>query len=214
MSALLDVADLAFVSQKARELDGISFTLERGKSLCVVGDSGSGKSLLLRLLCGLERPSEGRILHDGTDMARASEGAWRTLRRRMGVALDGAGLLSNLTLAENIVYPLLASGEDSHKRDTSLEFALAYFDLYPWRTAMPQDLSAGLTRRALLARATITDPPLLICDNLFAGLHDEARSDICGVLGRAVANRGLALLYTASSDADAALLGAAILRLA
>lgn len=214
MSAVLDVAGLAFVSPHARELDGVGFTLERGKSLCVVGDSGSGKSLLMRLLCGLERPSEGRILYDGIDMARASEGQWCALRRRMGVALDGAGLLSNLTLAENIVYPLLARGEEAQRRETSLEFALAYFDLYAWRTAMPQDLTAGLARRALLARATITDPTLLLCDNLFDGLHDGARSDIAGVLGRAVANRGLSLLYTASSDADAALLNAEILRLA
>jgi len=214
MSALLEVCDLAFVSARARELDGIGFTLERGKSLCVVGDSGSGKTLLLRLLCGLERSSEGHIRHDGTDMARATESQWRGLRRRMGVALDGAGLLSRLTLAENIVYPLLAAGVDDHKLDTSLEFALAYFDLYPWRAAMAQDLPAGVQRRALLARATITDPPLLLCDNLFVGLHDEARQDIRGVLGRAVANRGLALLYTASSEADAALLGADILRLA
>lgn len=213
MSALLQVQDLAFVSPRARELDGISFTLEKGKALCVVGDSGSGKSLLLRLLCGLERPSEGRILYDGTDMARASESAWRQQRRRMGVALDGAGLLSNFTLAENIVYPLLAEGADQHKLETSLEFALAYFDLYPWRAAMPQEFSTGLARRALLARATITDPPLLLCDNLFDGLHDEARSDISGVLGRAIANRGLALLYTTGSEADAALLKADILRL-
>jgi ABC-type transporter Mla maintaining outer membrane lipid asymmetry ATPase subunit MlaF len=214
MSAVLQVRDLAFVSDTARELDGIGFTLERGKSLCIVGGSGSGKSLLLRLLCGLERPSEGRILYDGTDMARASESQWRSLRRRMGVALDGAGLLSRLTLAENIVYPLLAAGADNHKLETSLEFALAYFDLYPWRTAMPGELSSGLQRRALLARATIIDPPLLICDNLFDGLHDEARSDVAGVLARSVANRGLALLYTAGSEADADLLKADVLRLA
>jgi D-methionine transport system ATP-binding protein len=213
MTALLEVRDLAFVSSRARELDGLSFTLERGKALCLVGDSGSGKSLVVRLLCGLERPSEGHILHDGVDMARAGESQWRQQRRRMGVALDGAGLLSNLTLAENIVYPLLAEGADRHRLETSLEFALAYFDLYPWRTAMPQEFSAGLARRALLARATITDPPLLLCDDLFDGLQGEGRSDISGVLARAVANRGLALLFTAGSEADAALLQADVLRL-
>ncbi len=213
MSAALEVHGLAFVSTRARELDGIGFSLARGSALCVVGDSGSGKSLLLRLLCGLERPSEGRIVHDGVDMARASERQWRAQRRHMGVALDSAGLISRFTLAENIVYPLLARGEGGERLATSLSFALAYFDLYPWRAAMPHELSTGLVRRALLARATVTDPPLLLCDNLFDGLHAEARQDVANVLARHVATRNLALLYTAVSEADAAPLGAAVLRL-
>jgi ABC-type transporter Mla maintaining outer membrane lipid asymmetry ATPase subunit MlaF len=213
MSALLEVKGLAFVSAWARELDGVSFRLERGTSLCVVGDSGCGKTLLLRLLCGLERPSEGHILYDGADMRHASESRWCELRRQMGVALDGAGLLSHLTLAENIVYPLLARGESGDRLQASLEFALAYFDLYPWRGASPRELPSGLLRRALLARATITDPPLLLCDNLFEGLDDEARGDIGRALGRYVTTRKLALLYTARTEADAALLRADILRL-
>ncbi|MBV9549413.1 MAG: ATP-binding cassette domain-containing protein [Alphaproteobacteria bacterium] len=213
MSALLEVADLAFVSAKARELDSISFTLERGQSLCLEGGSGSGKSLLLRLLCGLERPSEGRILYDGVDVRGYGEGAWRKLRRQMGVALDGAGLISHLTLSENIAYPLLARGEGDEALSAALEFSLAYFDLYPWRAAMPPELPSGLVRRALLARATITNPPLLLCDTPFEGLHDEARDDIARALSRYVTARGLSLIYTARSDAEAALVPSAIVRL-
>lgn len=213
MSALLEVSGLAFVSPWARELDEISFRLERGTNLCVVGDSGTGKTLLLRLLCGLERPSEGHILYSGVEMARASESRWCDRRRDMGVALDGAGLLSDLTLAENIVYPLLMRGEGQEKLQTRLEFALAFFDLYPWRADRPDELPAGLLRRALLARATVTDPPLLLCDNLFEGLHEEAREDIGYALIRYLAARKPALLYTARTEADAARLGAEILRL-
>jgi ABC-type transporter Mla maintaining outer membrane lipid asymmetry ATPase subunit MlaF len=213
MSVALEVQDLAFVSRHARELDGISFRLERGQSLCIVGDSGSGKTLLLRLLCGLEKASEGRILYDGVDVSHYGESDWRGLRGQMGVALAGAGLLTHLTLSENIAYPLLARGVSREKLETALEFALAYFDLYPWRMAMPQELSSGLARRALLARATITDPPLLLCDAPFEGLADEARSDIGGVLARYVTQRKLTLLYTASSDADAGLIPSDIMRL-
>ena len=131
----------------------------------------------------------------------------------MGVALESAGLLSQLTLAENIVYPLLARGERGEKLETCLQFALAYFDLYPWRAAVARELPSSLVLRALLARATITDPPLLICDNLFEGLHAEAREDIGGALARYVTARKLALVYTARGEADAAPLQADILRL-
>lgn len=213
MTEFLAAEDLALCMERKRRFRGISFRLRDGQCVALVGESGMGKSLLLRLFCGLDDQYEGRFLYRGEDARSLSERHWRAHRREMGILMEGVGLFSHLTLAENLAYPLLTGGEDRAALDARLGFALSRFDLQTWRDVHPQDLPSSAMRRALLARATIRDARLLICDNLFDGLDHRERGYLRATMGEGVRTKKQALIFTAHDEEDAKALGAQIVQL-
>jgi len=205
---MIEARGLALMRDGARVLDDISFTLERGQRMAIVGRSGCGKTLLLRLLAGLERASEGHLHIAGEAAENLPEREWHKLRRHIGLVLENGALLHDLTLAENLAFPLARlelSGSEIEKR---LEHCLINFDLDPWRNAQSNEISASLTKRALLARALITEPRLVMLDAPFEGLDPEARAELQADLKRLVAVQHVALLVTSNDTAGAESLGA------
>ena len=152
-------------------LDDISAVLPAGKISVILGASGGGKSTLLRHIIGLSRPMQGKILLGGKDIFALSNKDFRMVRRRMGVLFQDGALLGSLSLAENVGLPLTEHtklSEDVIREIVLHKLSLVGLAEFPDR--FPSELSGGMRKRAGLARAMVTDPPILLCDEPTSGL--------------------------------------------
>jgi phospholipid/cholesterol/gamma-HCH transport system ATP-binding protein len=152
-------------------LDDISVVLPGGRVSAVLGGSGGGKTTMLRHITGLARPLRGRILLGGNDLFSLPDKELRAARRRMGVLFQDGALLGQLTAAENTALPLTEHTKlpPATVREIVLH-KLALVGLADFADYYPSELSGGMKKRAGLARALVTDPPLLLCDEPTSGL--------------------------------------------
>ncbi len=152
--------------------DGVSFSVQRGEVVALIGGSGSGKSVLLREIIGLVRPTAGRIELLGTDVWRSEPYAMDELRAHFGVLFQDGALFSSLTVAENVAVPFVEHTALSRDLIAPLVgFKLALVGLPPDAAAkFPAQLSGGMRKRAALARALALDPEILFLDEPTAGL--------------------------------------------
>jgi phospholipid/cholesterol/gamma-HCH transport system ATP-binding protein len=150
--------------------DGVDVDIPRGKVTAIMGPSGTGKTTLLRLIGGQWRPGQGTVEFDGTNVHSLKRGALYQLRRRMGMLFQNGALLTDLTVFENVVFPLREQTRlpESMIRDLVL-MKLQAVGLRGARDLFPQQLSGGMTRRVALARAIALDPDLVMYDEPFAG---------------------------------------------
>jgi len=180
MTVLAALEHVGVVAEGRRVLDDVELSLSGGETVAVQGANGAGKTLLMRVLCGLAAPTEGRVRLFGEDLTRAPARRWAAARLRLGVAFQGGSLINELTVAENIAFPLLmAPGRPSPAAIAArLEHALVTAGLYRVASLLPWQLSSGQVRLAALARATVARPELLLLDDLFAGLDDVATAEM------------------------------------
>jgi putative ABC transport system ATP-binding protein len=144
-------------------LHRVDFTVQRAETLAIVGASGSGKSTLLGLLAGLDTPSEGKVVLDGTDIYALDEDGRAALRKeKLGFVFQSFQLLTHLTAVENVMLPLELRGE-SHVREKA-EAMLERVGLGSRLRHYPKTMSGGEQQRVALARAFVTEPPLLFAD--------------------------------------------------
>ena len=168
---LLVVEDVVAGYGDKRILDGVSFTLDPGEILVVLGGSGSGKSTLLRCIVGLLPPERGRVLIHGRDINAADAAERNDILQDVGMAFQNAALLNSMTVAENVALPIV-----EHRRvdeSTALMAArmrLAGVGLEGAGDKLPSELSGGMRKRAGLARALALEPSLLLFDEPSAGL--------------------------------------------
>ena len=150
---------------------GVSFTVEKGTIFAIMGGSGCGKSTLLRCLVGLLRPASGSVRYAGTDYWASDEAEQSRLRSGFGMLFQSAALLSSMTILENVCLPLdtLTSLEPPQRLARGRE-VLEWVGLSKFAEYYPADLSGGMKKRAGLARAIVTRPPLLFLDEPSAGL--------------------------------------------
>ena len=152
--------------------DGVSFDVERGTLVALIGGSGSGKSVLLREIIGLQRPSSGRIRLLGTDVWHASADELNATRRRFGMMFQDGALFSSLTVAENIAVPLTEHAQVPEDiLDALVSLRLSQAGLGPDAAPkMPSELSGGMRKRAAIARALALEPEVLFLDEPTSGL--------------------------------------------
>jgi phospholipid/cholesterol/gamma-HCH transport system ATP-binding protein len=160
------------VSYTGREiLHGISFDVQRGETLVILGGSGSGKSTLLRTLVGLEKPTSGEIWIRGENFASISEAERNETRKRIGMSFQGGALFGSMTVGENVALPLR---EHTKLEDPTIEIMvrlkLDQVGLSGFEHYMPSQLSGGMKKRAAVARALAMDPEILFFDEPSAGL--------------------------------------------
>ena len=148
-----------------RALDNVSLRVDDGEIFGIIGMSGAGKSTLLRCLSMLERPSSGKILLDGKDLASMRGAELREARRHMGVVFQGYNLLMQKTVFDNIAFPLrLEKGRSHAEIRARVEELLELVSLSDKSRAYPAQLSGGQKQRVAIARALATSPELLLCD--------------------------------------------------
>ncbi|MEK7674371.1 MAG: ATP-binding cassette domain-containing protein [Verrucomicrobiota bacterium] len=154
-----------------RVLDGVSFCIEPGESVVIIGRSGGGKSILLKLLIGLITPDEGEVRIAGQNIARMNERELLKVRRRFGMLFQSAALFDSLTVAENIAFVLrreraLAEHEIAERVAEALEMV----ELPGTQQKKPAELSGGMRKRVGLARAIIYRPEIVLYDEPTTGL--------------------------------------------
>ena len=183
MPVVVDVVGLRKSFDRAEVLRGLSFQLERGETLVVMGGSGSGKTVLLRHVAGLIRPAAGEVRVFGIAIERLSEEELLPIRRRMGYVFQGAALFDSLSVHENVAFPLhehtsLAEREIHERVVHVLSLVGLGEDVLP---LLPSELSGGMRKRVGIARALVIEPELMLFDEPTAGL-DPTNSKMVGEL--------------------------------
>jgi phospholipid/cholesterol/gamma-HCH transport system ATP-binding protein len=158
---------------------GLTLTIEKGESMCIVGASGSGKSVLLRMLIGLEQPDRGRCCFDGRDLGQLDERDVADVRRRISMLFQSGALFDSLSVAENVAYPLRLRRELAEDAiDRRVEEELTRVGLAETAEQMPAELSGGMKKRVALARAIVSEPEVLLLDEPTAGLDPPTTAKI------------------------------------
>ena len=152
-------------------LHGIDLNVRHGETVVILGGSGSGKSTLLRTLVGLEKPSSGEVLVNGTDLARATPRQMDSIRKKIGLSFQGGALIGSMTVGENIALPLLEHTDLAPSTvEVMVRIKLEQVGLSGFERFSPSQLSGGMRKRAAIARALAMDPEILFFDEPSAGL--------------------------------------------
>jgi len=169
--ALIELRDVSCGYGDRLILEHVNLRLERGKVLALIGTSGGGKTTVLRLLGRQIRPVAGQVLFDGQDLAVLNQEQLYAVRRRMGMLFQFGALFTDLSVFENVAFPLREHTRLSEAmiRDLVL-MKLNAVGLRGARDLMPSEVSGGMARRVALARAIALDPDLVLYDEPFAGL--------------------------------------------
>ena len=172
MSTLIHYSNLYKAFGKKKIFEGLELKVEKGETLTIIGGSGTGKSVLLKLLIGLLYPDSGDILFDGTDVSSLPEKPLREVRKRVAMVFQGAALFDSLTVGENIAYPLHENLPDLSADEVRARVArkLELVNLPGIEAMKPSDLSGGMRKRVGLARAIATDPEVILWDEPTTGL--------------------------------------------
>jgi phospholipid/cholesterol/gamma-HCH transport system ATP-binding protein len=174
---MIEVRDLRKNFGAHRILDGVSFCIEKGESIVIIGRSGGGKSVLLKHLVALLKPDSGQVLIDGENIVPMNERELLRVRRKFGMLFQGAALFDSMTVAENIAFAFrgertLAAGEIQRRVAEVLEMV----ELPGIQNKRPSELSGGMRKRVGLARAIIYQPEIVLYDEPTTGL-DPVVSD-------------------------------------
>lgn len=149
----------------------VNFNLYAQEVVSLIGGSGSGKSVFLRALIGLEKADAGQILFKGRDVTHLSENEWHSVRQKIAYAFQGGALFDSLTVEENLLYPLNAHTKLSRpEKQKKVDAILDLLGLPTSHKLLPSDLSGGMQKRAGLARALILEPEVILYDEPTAGL--------------------------------------------
>jgi putative ABC transport system ATP-binding protein len=186
-------------------LENLSFALERGEYVAVLGESGVGKSTLLNLVAGLERPDSGGIELAGQSLATLEDDALSRLRRRaVGFVFQAFHVLPYLSVAENVALPLELLDAPAAERDARVAELLRRCGLAGFGARSPQTLSGGELQRVAIARALVHRPELVLADEPTGNLDPTTAGEVLALLRREIkAHDGAGILVTHSAAAAA-----------
>jgi putative ABC transport system ATP-binding protein len=204
---VLSVRNLSksFSSPRARTvLRDVVFDLDAGEYIAVMGESGIGKSTLLNLLAGLDRPDAGSVLLDGTDLCALDDDALTLLRRRyMGFVFQAFHILPYLTVEQNVALPLALNGARGAQLRERVDAVLGAVNLGDRGESLPRELSGGEMQRVAIARALVHAPRLVLADEPTGNLDPESARQVLALLRERVKGEGAAGILVTHSRAAA-----------
>jgi len=196
----------AYAGPRVRSvLSGIDLDLASGEYIAVRGESGIGKSTLLNLIAGLERPDAGVITLDGVELTRLDDDGLTVIRReRMGFVFQAFHILPYLTVAQNVALPLLLNGARESAPSARAGEMLAAVGLADRAESRPSELSGGELQRVAIARAVVHRPRLVLADEPTGNLDPESAAQVLELLRSSVKRQGAAGILVTHSPAAAA----------
>lgn len=152
----------------------INARFENGKTNLIIGQSGSGKTVLMKSIVGLLTPEKGEVLYDGRNFLSMNKNEKKTLRREMGMIFQSAALFDSLTVLENVMFPLDMFSNDTYRdRIRRAQFCLDRVNLTDAQSKYPGEISGGMQKRVAIARAIALNPQYLFCDEPNSGLDPK-----------------------------------------
>jgi phospholipid/cholesterol/gamma-HCH transport system ATP-binding protein len=160
-------------------LDHLSFKVMKGETKIILGGSGGGKSTIIKLVLGLLKPDEGRVLVDGEDITNYSEEQMMSIRKKIGMVFQEGALFDSLSVYDNVAYRLHEQNVPEDEVEPEVRRMLRFVNLEDAIDKMPIELSGGMRRRVGIARALIGDPKIVLFDEPTAGLDPPTARTIC-----------------------------------
>ncbi len=197
---LLEAEDVTRVYRLGRDIEvpalrGVSFQVDRGEHVAIVGSSGSGKSTLLNLLGALDRPTSGHVRYHGRDVREMSDAELAALRNgSIGFVFQSFQLLPRLTALDNVIVPLVYRPGTARERRERAREALAQVGLADRVDHRPGELSGGQQQRVAIARALVTGPALVLADEPTGNLDTRTGEEVMVLLESLHAEQGTALV--------------------
>ena len=205
---LLEVTNLKkvyttrFGGAAVQALSDVSFSVEQGEYVAIMGESGSGKTTLLNILAALDRPTAGRVVLDGRDLASIPEGRMAAFRRdNLGFVFQEFNLLDTFTLEDNIFLPLVLAGRPYSEMRKRLVPVACQLGIDGILKKYPYEVSGGQKQRAAVARALITSPKLILADEPTGALDSKATDELLRLFGGINASGQTVLMVTHSVKA-------------
>lgn len=181
-------------------LQGVDLLLDKGVVWGLIGPAASGKSVLLKIVCGLEKPNHGRVWVDGKDITDFGESEMMDTRRKFGMLFQSNALFDFMTVGDNVAFPLVRAGNvEADEIEERVASRLKAVGLAGSEHKMPNELSGGMRKRVGIARATIASPPIVVYDEPSAGLDPVTTSKIYDLL-LGIQDESHATVMAVSSD--------------
>ena len=188
--SVLRFENVSLFFDKVAALDQVSFKMAAGETRIVLGAAGSGKTALLKMAIGLLKADSGHVYLFGRDITDLRERSLYDIRSRVGVLFQEGGLFDSLTVGENVAYPLLnqrtrmKENQDASEAQEKVKEALRFVELEQTLDQFPNELSGGMRRRVGIARAVVTEPPLVLYDSPTAGLDPITANTIMALIAK------------------------------
>jgi len=168
---MIEVKDLSKTFGDTKVLKEVSYTIEKGKTNLVIGQSGSGKSVFLKSLVGLHSVDSGEILFDGRDLTKLKTKELKVLRQEIGMVFQGGALFNSSTVEENVRFPLdMFTKFTKQEKQKRIDFCLEHVNIENAHNLFPSEISGGMQKRVAIARAIALNPKYLFCDEPNSGL--------------------------------------------
>jgi len=181
-------------------LQGVDLQLDKGVVWGLIGPAASGKSVLLKTVCGLEKPTQGRVFVDQSDITDFGESEMMVTRRKFGMLFQNNALFDFMTVGENVAFPLVRAGNvEEAEIEERVASRLKAVGLAGSENKMANELSGGMRKRVGIARATIASPPIVVYDEPTAGLDPVTTSKIYDLLN-GIQDESHATVMAVSSD--------------
>ena len=180
---MIEVKSLYKSFEDKEVLKDINSVFENGKTNLIIGQSGSGKTVLMKCIVGLFRPTSGEVLYDGRDLVTMNKQEWKMLRREMGMIFQSAALFDSMTVLENVMFPLDMFSKASYaERVKRAQFCLDRVNLLEAQKKFPDEISGGMQKRVAIARAIAAKPPVILADEPTGNLDSASSREIMEIL--------------------------------
>lgn len=203
--SILDVQDIKktyttrFGGNQVKALKGVSFTVEEGEYVAIMGESGSGKTTLLNILAALDKATGGKVLLDGKELSGIKDRELAAFRRKnLGFVFQEFNLLDTFSIKDNILLPMVLNGEDLKDMSEKLEKIASALGISELLDKFPYEVSGGQKQRAAAARALITSPKIILADEPTGALDSQSSEDLLKVFEK-INNGGQTILMVTHS---------------